>query len=167
MYNRTDGSPQDIFKKLGDAATRYTRTEDLTTVRASNQAESVRGDFFEAIEGLTHNEVKSLCSKSVFAKSKRFEVRKSEIISTQVSKSGNWITGTYRAVKIYRQSINWGDKRGNNVCQAYSRETLDVFCECKFFEQETKVSGKCCKHIIGQMRRVLYIMNEYFNDLTQ
>ena len=28
------------------------------------------------------------------------------------------------------------------------------------FEQETKVSGKCCKHIIGLTRRVLYIMNE-------
>ena len=159
MYNRTDGTPQDIFKKLGDAATRYIRSEDLITVRASNQAERVREDMFEVIEGLTLSKLKSICSKSVFEKTKRFEVKRSSIISTQVSKSGNWITGTYRAVKIYRQSISWGDKTGINVCQEYNRETLEVFCECKFFCKQGRYSGKCCKHIVGQMRRVIYIMN--------
>ena len=44
MYNRRDGTPQDIFKKLGDAATWYIRTEDLTTVRASHLAERVNTD---------------------------------------------------------------------------------------------------------------------------
>ena len=161
MYNRTDGTPQDIFKKLGDAATRYIRSEDLITVRASNQAERVREDMFEVIEGLTLSKLKSICSKSVFEKTKRFEVKRSSIISTQVSKSGNWITGTYRAVKIYRQSISWGDKTGINVCQAYSRETLEVFCECKFFGKQATYSGKCCKNIDCQMRRVIYIMNHY------
>ena len=110
--------------------------------------------MFEVIEGLTLSKLKSICSKSVFEKTKRFEVKRSSIISTQVSKSGNWITGTYRAVKIYRQSISWGDKTGINVCQEYNRETLEVFCECKFFCKQGRYSGKCCKHIVGQMRRV-------------
>ena len=82
MYNRTVGTPQDIFKKLGDAATRYIRSEDLITVRASNQAERVREDMFEVIEGLTLSKLKSICSKSVFEKTKRFEVKRSSIIST-------------------------------------------------------------------------------------
>ena len=89
------------------------------------------------------------------------QVKRSSIISTQVSKSGNWITGTYRAFKIYKQSISWGDKSGINVCQEYNRETLEVFCECKFFCKQGRYSGKCCKHIVGQMRRVIYIMKHY------
>ena len=95
----------------------------------------------------------------MFEKTKRFEVKRSSIISTQVSKSGNWITWTYRAVKNYRQSISWGDETGINVCQEYNSETLEVFCECKFFCKQWRYSGKCCKHIVGQMRRVIYIMN--------
>ena len=34
--------------------------------------------------------------------------------------------------------------------------TINVYCECKFYAKETIMSGKCCKHIRGQLRRAVY-----------
>ena len=50
---------------------------------------------------------KSLCSNSMSEKTKRFEVRRSLIISTQVSKCGNGITGKLRAVKFTGRASVW------------------------------------------------------------
>ena len=34
-------------------------------------------------------------------------------------------------------------------------DTIRVFCTCKYYNMETMTNGKCCKHIIGQLRRVV------------
>ena len=81
IYNRTDGSPQSIFKKLGDAATAYVSVVDLKTQRASSIGEQLDADVFQKVTGLTSDKIKMLCSKAVFKKAKQFEVRKSELIT--------------------------------------------------------------------------------------
>ena len=109
VYNRTDGSPQDIFKKLGDAATRYIITHDQQTIRASNIPHQLDLDHIGHIEGLTLTKIQGLTSDSIFYKAKRFEVRHSTVISTQVYPQNNCINGSYRAVKIYNQQITWAN----------------------------------------------------------
>ena len=41
----------------------------------------------------------------------------------------------------------------------FGRQTSEihaVFCSCKYFNKETVQHGCCCKHIIGQLRRLLH-----------
>ena len=154
VYNRTDGSPQDIFKKLGDAATKYITTLDTQTIRSSNIPHVLEKDEVQCIEGLSLSKIKQLTSESIYRKAKRFEVKASTVISTQVLPQTNCINGFYRAVKIYKQQITWGVE--NSARDPFSLSTINVYCECKFYEKETKHTGKCCSHIIGQLRRAVY-----------
>ena len=154
VYNRTDGSPQDIFKKLGDAATKYVTTQDIITRRASNIPQQLPQDIIHPVEGLTFTKIKLLSSPSVFKKAKRFEVKSSTIISTQVFPQQNCINGSYRAVKIYKQQITWAN--GNSGITPFSLDTINVYCQCKYFDKETKYTGKCCSHITGQLRRLVF-----------
>ena len=154
VYNRTDGTPQDIFKKLGDAATRYISTHDEETIRSSNIPQQLEPDHFEQIAGLTLTTIKPLASNNVFYKAKRFEVKNSHVISTQVYAQNNCINGSYRAVKIYKQQITWGDE--HDTMEPFSLSSINVYCDCKFFDKETKHSGKCCRHIVGQLRRTVF-----------
>ena len=84
IHNRTSGKPASIFKKLGDAAKLYVSIGNDDTIRSSNIPLLLAQDHFEKIQNLTLDKVKTLCSSSVFAKSKRFEVITSQHISTQV-----------------------------------------------------------------------------------
>ena len=76
-----------------------------------------------------------------------FEVKNSTVISTQVYAQNNCINGSYRAVKIYKQQITWGDE--NDTMIPFSLSSLNVYCDCKFFDKETNHNGKCCRHIIN------------------
>ena len=122
--------------------------------RASNIPQKLQQDHMERIEGLTLPKIKQLTSPSVYNKAKRFEVKTSTVFSTQVFPLINCINGSYRAVKIYNQQITWAKQ--NEGPKPFSLSTLNVFCECKFYDKETKHSGKCCRHITGQLRRALY-----------
>ena len=97
IQNRTSGLPASIFKKLGDAAKLYSSNLHDNTIRTSNISLQLGQDSFGKIQDLTLNKVKSLCSLSVFSKSKRYEVIKSQQISTQVFSSLNIIAGEFRA----------------------------------------------------------------------
>ena len=157
IYNRTDGSPQSIFKRLGDAATLYVPTIDHETKRASSLTQHMEEDDFEEVAGLTTGIIKSLCSINVYKKAKKFEVKKSELISTRVNSSYNQITGSFKSVKIYDQEISWCNCDSNEkIAQPFSTSGLIIRCECKYYLKETIVSGKCCKHIIRHLRRVIY-----------
>ena len=68
IYNRTDGSPQDIFKKLGDTATSYLKTHEMGTPRASNVSEELPKDHILSIEDLTLDKIKLLTSQSILKK---------------------------------------------------------------------------------------------------
>ena len=153
MYNRTDGSPQDIFKKFGDAATSYVQTIDQETERLSNLSEKLPSDSFSNIDGLSMQSIRKLCSRNVFSKGKIFENRKSEIISTQVFRNKNTILGCYRAVKVYRQEIIWGN--GTDVSASFLLDTVQFFCGSKYHQKTVK----CFKHVIGQLGRVMYNTN--------
>ena len=100
------------------------------------------------------DKIKLLTSSSVFKKAKRFEVKLSCVISTQVYPHDNRICGFFRAVKIYQQRIEWGGDNGGT--EPFSLDSINVYCECKFYTKETILSGKCCKHITGQLRRAVY-----------
>ena len=154
VFNRTDGTPQNNFKKLGDAATKYVTNQGIHVDRASNIPEKLEEDQIQCVEGLTLNKIKLLTSSSVFKKAKRFEVKLSSTISTQVYPHDNRICGFFRAVKIYNQHITWGRENGGS--EPFSLGTINVYCECIFFRKKTILSGKCCKHITGQLRRALY-----------
>ena len=83
-----------------------------------------------------------------------FEVTYSFLISICVDTSTNSIVGEYRAALIYKQSICGGS---TGLDSPFSLDTIRVFCTCKYYNKETVNHGLCCKHIIGQMRRVIYL----------
>ena len=87
-------------------------------------------------------------------------MKTSTVLSTQIYPDDNCIVGFYKAVNTYEQQITWGQY--NNVSQPFSLTSINVYCECKFYDKETKLSGKCCRHITGQLRRAVF-----FSSLLQ
>ena len=161
VWNRTDGSPADVFKKLGDAALTYVSSLDWNSNRLSNLTYKLPADDVEQIDGLLLSKIKQLCSASVFSKSKRFESTNSEICSTQSSALRRCIQGQYRAARIHEQSITWGNAdRHYDDASPFDLSTILVHCTCKYFDKATCVNGMCCSHIIGQLRRTLYLTTQ-------
>ena len=155
VYNRTDGTPQDIFKKLGCAAYHYHSNNHDDVQRSSLISTALRQDHFEPIQDLSIGLIKQLCTDGVFRKANIFTVQTSRLISTNVESVENSIESEFRSGMIYEQSIRWGTC---DVKAPFSLGTITVFCSCKYFNKETVHHGFCCKHIIGQLRRVLYMM---------
>ena len=95
------------------------------------------------------------------SKSKRFEVLKSEIISTQVFPSTNTIEGEFRAATIHDQSISWNVATHNRSPSNFNLQYLKAICSCKYYMKVTKtreIHEKIyCTHIIGQLRRVIFM----------
>ena len=106
---RVVSSVASIFKKLGGAAKLYSSNLHDNTIRTSNISLQLGQDSFGKIQDLTLNKVKSLCSLSVFSKSKRYEVIKSQQISTKIFSSLNIIEGDIRAARIHDQYISWSE----------------------------------------------------------
>ena len=154
IKNRTDSTPQDIFKKLGSAALLYLSTSHNDVPRTSLISTALRYDHIEPIENLNRRLIRNLCTASVYAKAKIFECRTSKLISTNVDRRANTIEGEFRSALIYDQSIRWGISSEES---RFSLETILVYCTCKYYNKETVVHGLCCKHIIGQLRRVIYL----------
>ena len=140
---------------MGDAATEYVRTVDLNTVRNSSLPETLASDDFHNVSNLSTALIKELCSTNVYKKAKCFEVKSSQILSTQVDPNMNCITGSYKAVKIYDQIIAWGNNANGRV--PFSTTNLKVSCQCAFFIKATLGKSNCCKHIIGHLRRIKYL----------
>ena len=102
-----------------------------------------------------------MCSNSVFKKSKRFELIKSDLISTQVFTNQNKLEGEFRAARIHDQNISWGDCVDNSPFTPFSNLTVSTSCSCKYHLKITQeIEGnklKYCSHIIGQLRRVIFM----------
>ena len=154
VYNRTNGTPQDIFRALGSAALLYHSINHDNVQRSSLISTMLRGDHFEAIEDLSIGLIKQLCTDAVYKKGNIFTVQTSKLISTNVERNKNCIEGEFRSGMIYEQSIRWGT---SDIQVPFSLSTIMVFCSCKYFNKETVQHGYCCKHIIGQLRRVLHM----------
>ena len=155
ITNRTNEMPQTIFKSLGDSAFKYINSSIDNLQRSSTITTTLKHDNVENVKGLTIKKIKKLCSSSVYQKaSRRFKVINSMIISTQISASKNYILGENRSISIYDQQIFWGSE--NQSCE-FTLETINVYCDCKYFNGETRKTGFCCSHIIGQMVRTLYL----------
>ena len=150
------------FKKLGDAAKYYCSTLDTDTVRIANTPLRLSNDIFHKVEGLCLSKIKLMCSDSVFKKSKSFEVRKSEILSTQVFPADNKIEGEFRAAVIHDQGIDWGNSDNTTSFEPFSNSTVKATCTCKYYlkitEEKTQNERKYCSHIIGQLRRVIFML---------
>ena len=158
IFNRTNGDPADIFKKLGDASKQYVSTYDPHTVRKSVVPYALPQDDVQPIIGLNMAKIRGLCSTSVFMKTKRYETKTSLIFRTQSSADRNCITGQFKAARIHEQSIIWGQ----NVVhfeeqQDFQIGSIKVFCSCKYFSKQTIITGSCCSHVVGQLRRVIFL----------
>ena len=152
VYNRTDGTPCCIFKKLGDATKTYCSTTD-SVPRVSNIPLLLGTDHFEKVEGLTITDIQSICTNSIFNKAKRYEIVKSNIISTQVCPTTNTIEGEFRAARIHDQVICWSVDQQGYSGDAFCLEGLQVTCSCKYFIKNTQRllpdEQRYCTHIIG------------------
>ena len=58
IFNRTDGSSQAVFKKLGNAASAYVSTVAVDAQRASRLCVDLKDDVIENIVGLTSEKIK-------------------------------------------------------------------------------------------------------------
>ena len=141
VHNRTDGNPATIFKKLGDAAALYVTTVDYETRRHSNISVLLNGDSVDKIEGISLTQVQKLCTASVFAKTKRYEVKSSTIISTQMSAIRNCIDGQYRATRIHEQKIWWSDNE-LGIQIPFKIGHIKVFCTCKYHKKKGQENRK-------------------------
>ena len=160
VFNRTDGTPQDIFKKIGDIAAIYCSTTDTTTKRNSCIPITLRPDYIRCPDGLNLRVVKRLCSTSVFNKAARYETKNNASISTQNFSARNTITGEFEAVRIHDQMITWRlehDLTGTSKGSRFIGSCLSATCTCKYFMKETREKGKLCSHVIGQLRRTIYL----------
>ena len=161
IANRTTGQPSSVFKKLGDAAKSYSSTTDTQIFRVSNIPFQLSNDIFSKIEGLSVAKVKLMCTVSVYKKSKHFEVLKSELFSTQVFPPLNKIEGEFRAARIHDQTVTWGISTNNSPMETFNILTLNGSCSCKYHlkvtEETTNQERKYCSHIIGQLRRVIFM----------
>ena len=104
------------------------------------------------------DKIQTLCSDSVFEKSKRYETKNSIIFRTQSSADRNCINGQFKGARYHEQSVSWGrDVDHLDEQQDFTLQSIKVYCTCKFFVNETTNTGLCCSHIVGHLRRVVYL----------
>ena len=160
IYNRTDGTPGEVFKKMGDVAAIYCRTVDTTTIRHSSISYTLSPDIPGMIPGLTLEKIKCFCSQSVFKKAARFECFRSILFSTQSFPKRNTITGEFRAARIYDQVITWCPQNRSELifehCD-FNDQNFSATCTCKFYMKETIRTGRLCSHVVGQLRRSIFL----------
>ena len=124
VQNRTDGTPQDIFKHLGSAASLYLSITHDNAERTSLISTALRDDHIEPILNLSIHLIKKLGTESVYRRANIFKVKTSNLISTNVNRSTNSIMGEFRAALIYDQSICWNT---SNIEKPSNLETIRVF----------------------------------------
>ena len=73
----------------------------------------------------------------------------------------NKIEGEFRAATFHDQVITWGSSAGNSPLVPFDNLTLNATCSCKYHikmvEEKTNHERKYCTHIIGQLRRVIFL----------
>ena len=160
VFNRTNGKPASIFKTLGDAAKQYCSIVDNTTIWCSNIPLLLRPDLIETVLGLELRMIAGLCSKSIFSKSKHYEVIQSDLISTVVSSTTNTIHGETREARIHDQIITWGNDSNPDLGSVpFNLNFLQVLCGCRFHLKLRTTGPGFCTHIIGQLRRTVFLMS--------
>ena len=83
-----------------------------------------------------------MCSDFVFRKNKRFEVVKSDFISTQVLSNQNKIEGEFRAARFHDQNIIWADSVDNSPFRVFGNLTARASCSCKYHLKITKETAR-------------------------
>ena len=73
----------------------------------------------------------------------------------------NVIEGEFRAAFIHDQIITWGCSDSNNSSSEFNVQTIKATCSCKYYRKVTveklPYEIKYCTHIIGQLRRVIFL----------
>lgn len=69
----------------------------------------------------------------------------------------NTISGEFKRAFIYDYLI-FCDR--DIPISRFDLQTIAVYCDCKYFFNQTRHSGLCCSHIIGQLRRVKYFRDK-------
>ena len=157
VYNRSDGSPQSVFKALGESGCYYVSHFDDQVTRSSKLSSELRLNNVLEVSMLTDEKIKRLCTARVYKRAGKYNVLKSEFISTSVNLEKNTISGEIKRAFIYDQLIFWERDIPNSP---FNLQTIAVYCDCKYFFNQTRHSGFCCSHIIGQLRRVKYFRDK-------
>ena len=161
MYNRTNATPSDVFKKLGDIASIYCRSTDDTSQRHSVNSVRLNDDTKDPdFQGLSLDSISTRCSASVFQKAARYEVKSSTVISTQCYPEKNTITGEFRGTRINDQVITWSQQNPmlmDSSPTQFNNDNFAATCTCRYFKREQIRTDKLCSHIVGQLRRVVYL----------
>ena len=71
-----------------------------------------------------------------------------------VDSSLNSIDRDFGTALSYEQSIFWGS---TSIESLFWHDTIHVLCTCKYYNNNTINDGRCCKHIIGHLRRTVYL----------
>ena len=63
---------------------------------------------------------------------------------------------------IHDQDIDWGNSVNTTPFEPFSNSTVKATCTCKYYlkitEEKTQNERKYCSHIIGQLRRVIFML---------
>ena len=123
----------------------FTRTSSISTLLCP--------DSFEKIPGLNETLIRQIAKGRVSEKANKYVVQESNIVGSMVNLKKNTIRGETRRSFIYDQEISWGRE---DIPEDFNLQSILVYCDCKYFVQETRLSGYCCSHVIGQLRRILF-----------
>ena len=88
----------------------------------------------------------------VFSKNKRYEVTKSQQISTKIFSSLNIIEGDFHAARIHDQYISWSETSAPSAYQPFNCVKISISCTCQYHERISnnvkEGDKKYCTHII-------------------
>ena len=81
--------------------------------------------------------------------------------STQVYLGLNRIEGEFRAARIHDQIISWCQNTAGSPYDPFNPQSISISCTCRYYQKATQKmdtsSKKYCSHIIGQLRRVIFM----------
>ena len=85
-----------------------------------------------------------------------------QIIASEKLQVLVFIFSEFGAAVIHDQDTEWGNSVNTTPFEPFSNSTVKATCTCKYYlkitEEKTQNERKYCSHIIGQLRRVIFML---------